>query len=170
MINIIIGNILAFIGSVLLVYSGIIKEKKKIIYVQTLQIGVLIISNAVLGGVTGTIINTVDCIRNILCYKNKLKFKEKVILIIISTALSVKFNNLGIVGMLPLISTILYTLLMDTKNIIKLKIVLIVTSILWCVYGLIIKSYSSAIFNILNIITNSISIYQLCNSKNVKEG
>ena len=170
MINIIIGNIIALVASVLMVYSGLIMKKKKIIYIQTLQLGLLTVSTAVLGGITGTIMNIVDCIRNILCYKDKLVVKAKVILIIISTVLTVKFNNLGIVGMLPLISTISYILLIDSKEIIKLKILFIVTSILWCIYGVVIKSYSSAIFNILNIITNSISIFQLCNSKNVKEG
>ena len=170
MINIIIGNIIALVASVLMVYSGLIMKKKKIIYIQTLQLGLLTVSTAVLGGITGTIMNIVDCIRNILCYKDKLVVKAKVILIIISTVLTVKFNNLGIVGMLPLISTISYILLIDSKEIIKLKILFIVTSILWCIYGVVIKSYSLVIFNILNIITNSISIFQLCNSKNVKEG
>ena len=170
MVNMIIANIIALIASILMVYSGIINNKKKIIYVQTIQIGLLIISNALLGGITGTITNSVDCIRNILCYKNKLNFKEKIILMTISAILSICFNNLGIIGFLPVIATIIYTLLMDTKDIIKLKIVLIVTSILWCVYSVVIKSYSSAVFNILNIITNSISIYQLCKLKNVKEG
>ena len=169
MVNIIIANIIALIASLLMVYSGIIKQKKKIIYVQTIQIGLLIISNAVLGGITGTITNTIDCIRNILCYKNKLNLKGKIILLSISVVLSISFNNLGIIGMLPLISTILYVIFIDTKDIIKFKFILIITSVLWFVYGMVIKLYSSAIFNILNIITNSISIYQLCKLKNVKE-
>lgn len=33
MTNIIIGNIIALIASILMVYSGILKEKKKILYV-----------------------------------------------------------------------------------------------------------------------------------------
>ena len=170
MINIIIGNIIAFIGSVLLVYSGIIKEKKKIIYVQTVQIGLFVVSNFVLGGITGAIINVISCIRNILCYKDKLRVKEKIILLIISIILSLSFNNLGIIGMLPLIATITYTLLMDINDVIKFKIVLIITSILWGVHDIYIKSYSSAIFDFLCAITNSISIYQLYKLKNVKEG
>ena len=161
MINIIVGNIIALIGSLFMVYSGIIKNKKKTIYVQTVQIVMSIISNIVLGGITGAIINTISCIRNILCYKDKLKIKEKAILIALSTTLSLCFNNLGLIGILPLISTITYTILMDIKDVTKYKLLVIFTMILWCIYDINIKSYSSAIFDFLNIITNSIAIYQL---------
>lgn len=68
MTNIIIGNIIALIASILMVYSGILKEKKKILYVQTILIGLFIIGNLVLGGITGAIINALGCIKNILYY------------------------------------------------------------------------------------------------------
>ena len=45
----IIGNIIALTASLLMVYSGILKEKKKILYVQTVQIGLSVVSNIVLG-------------------------------------------------------------------------------------------------------------------------
>lgn len=36
-----------------------------------------VISNIILGGITGAIINALSMLRNILCYKNKLGLKEK---------------------------------------------------------------------------------------------
>ena len=65
MYAIIIGNIIALIASLLMVYSGIIKQKKRILYVQTIQIGLSVISNIVLGGVVGAIINAFDIIHQI---------------------------------------------------------------------------------------------------------
>lgn len=161
MIYIIIGNIIALIASILMVYSGVIKQKKKIIYVQTIQIGLLVISNFVLGGFTGAIINALSFIRNILCYKNKLGMKEKVIIIMLSIVLSLIFNNLGIIGLLPLISTITYILLMDTKNVINFKVLTIFTLVLWLIYDINIKSYTSAIFDFMCVIANIIAIFQL---------
>lgn len=35
MVSIIIGNIIALIASILMVYSGMLKQKKKILYFQT---------------------------------------------------------------------------------------------------------------------------------------
>ena len=65
----IIGNIIALIGSILMIYAGVIKDKKGILLVQSLQVGLLGISNLVLGGISGFIINTINFIRNIICYK-----------------------------------------------------------------------------------------------------
>lgn len=161
MIYIIIGNIIALVASILMVYSGVIKQKKKIIYVQTIQIGLLVISNFVLGGFTGAIINALSFIKNILCYKNKLGMKEKVIIITLSLILSLIFNNLGIIGLLPLISTVAYILLMDTKNVINFKVLTIVTLVLWLIYDINIKSYTSAIFDVMCVIANIIAIFQL---------
>ena len=106
MIRVIIGNIIALAASLLMVYTGILNNKKKILYFQTMQIGMFVISNIILGGVTGAIINILSMIRNILCYKNKLELKEKVIITILSVVLSLKVNNLVNVGLLRLISTV----------------------------------------------------------------
>ena len=65
----IIGNIIALTASLLMVYSGILKEKKKILYVQTVQIGLSVVSNIVLGGLTGAIINAIS-IYNSSCYSS----------------------------------------------------------------------------------------------------
>ena len=91
--QIIIGNIIALIASIIMVYSGYLKQKKKILYVQTIQIGLSVLSNIVLGGITGAIINAISYVRNILCYKEKLNNKSKIILIAFATILSLCFNN-----------------------------------------------------------------------------
>ena len=159
--QIILGNIIALIASIIMVYSGYLKQKKKILYVQTIQIGLSVLSNIVLGGITGVIINVISCVRNILCYKEKLNNTSKFILIILATILSLCFNNLGTIGLLPLISTITYILLINIKNIIKFKYLTIFTMILWFFYDLYIKSYAFALFDAMCIITNISSIIQI---------
>lgn len=168
MIYIIIGNIIALIASIIMVYSGFLKQKKTILYTQTIQIGLSVLSNIVLGGITGAIINALSCVRNILCYKDKLDLKAKIILIFLATMLSLMFNNLGIIGLFPVISTITYILLMNTKDIIKFKWLIIFTMLMWLIYDLFIKSYTSAIFDFMNIVANIISIIQI-GLKNKKE-
>ena len=166
--QIIIGNILALIASTIMVYSGYLKEKKKIIYIQTIQIGLSVLSNIILGGITGAIINAISCIRNILCYKGKLNNLAKTILIILAVILSLSFNNLGIIGLLPLVSTTTYILLMNTKDVIKFKYLIIFTMILWFIYDLYIKSYTSACFDFMNVVANIVSIIQINCKKKIK--
>lgn len=164
---VIIGNIIAFIASIIMVYSGYIKDKKKILYAQTIQIGLFILSNIVLGGITGAIINVLNCIRNILCYKERLNNIVKIVLIVIATILTICFNNLVIIGLLPLASMILYVLFMNTKDVVKFKYLILSTMVLWLIYDFSIKSYVSTCFDILTIVTNIISIIQI-NKRNKK--
>ncbi len=159
--SLVIGNIIALIASILMVFSGIIKKKKGVIYVQSLQIGLFVISNLVLNGISGAIINAISLVRNILCYKDRLGFKEKIIITFVSTLLTIYFNNLGLIGLLPLISTVVYLWLMTIKNIIKFKILIIFTIILWCIYDFTIQSYTAFAFDILTILTNIIAIIKI---------
>lgn len=159
--QIVIGNIIALIASIIMVYSGYLKKKKQILYTQTIQIGLSVVSNIVLGGITGAIINAISCIRNILCYKEKLNNLAKAILIILSVVLSLIFNNIGFIGFLPVISTVTYILLMNIKDIIKFKYLIIFTMILWLIYDVYIKSYTFACFDFMNVVANLISIYQI---------
>ena len=157
----IIGNIIALIGSLLMVYTGVIKNKKGILIVQSLQIAMFAISNLVLNGISGFIINSINFIRNIICYKDKLSLIVKILLSIISIVLIVYFNNLGLIGYLPLISALIYLWFMTINDVIKFKIVLIVSVILWLIYDFTIKSYTASLFDLITIIVSIISIIRM---------
>lgn len=98
-------------------------------------------------------------IRNILCYKGKLGINEKIFITILSSILTLKFNNLGYIGLFPLISMIVYIWLMNTKNIKKFKLLIAFSMIMWFIYDIVIKSYSSAVFDFLSIVANIITIF-----------
>lgn len=163
---IIIGNIIALVASLIMVYSGILKEKKKILFFQTLQIGITVISNIVLGGFTGAINNILNCVRNILCYKDKLGLKERIIITILSIIFTLLFNDIGLIGLLPLISSVAYIWLMNVKDVIKFKYLVIFNISLWFIYDFYIKAYIFAIFEFITIATTCISIIQIIRKKN----
>ncbi len=166
--TILIANAIALIASLLMVYTGYIKKKEKILFFQTIQIGLSVISNLILGGITGAIINALGLIRNILCYKEKLNKIAQIILIILSILLGVYFNNLALIGLLPIISNVVYIVFMNIKDVIKFKYLIIFTMTMWLVYDIYIMSYTSAVFDLGNIIANIISIIQI--KKSAKKG
>ena len=166
--TILIANAIALIASLLMVYTGYIKKKEKILFFQTIQIGLSVISNLILGGITGAIINALGLIRNILCYKEKLNKIAQIILIILSIVLGVYFNNLALIGLLPIISNVVYIVFMNIKDVIKFKYLIIFTMTMWLVYDIYIMSYTSAVFDLGNIIANIISIIQI--KKSTKKG
>ena len=160
-VALIVGNIIAFIAAAIMMYTGYVKNKKKIIFLQTVQIGMSVISNIVLGGISGAIVNAVSCVRNIVCYKNKLDMRAKIIFVIVTTALTIAFNNLLFIGLLPLAASLTYIVFMTEKNVIKFKIITIATLIMWGIYDLYIQSYTSACFDFLTVTTNIIAIVQI---------
>ena len=156
-----IGNMIALAASILQASSGLVKNKQKIIYMHSVQKIFGVISNLVLCGITGALMNFIGFLRNVLCYKHKLGIKEKIILIILSTALSLSANEINALSFLPMIATIIYTLLMDIKDIIKFKRLALVTTIMWFIYDIFINSYTGALFDLAYILTNLITIIRL---------
>ena len=120
----------------------------------------------VLGGITGATINAISMIRNIICYKEKLGTREKIIITILAVVLSLIFNNLGIIGILPVISTVTYVWLMNVKDVRKFKLLIAFTMLMWLIYDTVIKSYTSAIFDFMNLIANVITVFQIRKLKN----
>ena len=162
-----VGNIIALIASILMVLAGLQKQKKKILVIQIIQIALSVISNLVLGGYTGAIINVISCIRDILCYKDKMGTKEKIIIIILAVGLSLIFNNLGWIGLLPVVATVVYIMFMNTKDVVKFKILIIFSMIMWLLYDLYIKSYTSGAFDLASVIANLFAIWQIKRNKDL---
>lgn len=165
MANLLIGNIVALIASILMVIGGYIKSKEKTLFVQTIQITLNTISCFVLGAISGSVVNLLSIPRNILAYKNKLTFPIKLIILLSTTTLSIYVNKNGIIGYLPIISTIIYILLMDKLKEDHFKMLIIFTLILWGIHDFMVKSYVSSIFDVISIITSFIAIYRIRKDK-----
>jgi len=154
-----IANIIALAGSVLMLLIGLIKSKKNILLVQNVQFALLTVSNFLLGGISGSISNILGIIRNFICLKTgTLSCVLKVIFIAAQLVLTVIFNQSGWLGYLPLAATTALTLLMDTKNVILLKCAIIFGQVCWMIYDFTIQSYTSFVFDALTVITNIVGI------------
>ena len=157
--TLIIGNVVALLASLFMVYSGILKKKTQILIAQNIQIILLIISNIILGGISGAI-------RNLLYQKKWLKMPVKILLTVISSAIAIKLNTEGLVGYLPLLANAVYIFLMDLKDIKKFKLLLIATMTMWLIYDILIKSYTSAVFDFATIVANITVLIKMKNNIN----
>ena len=165
---IIVGNAIAFISAMIMVLAGLMQNKKKIILTETIHIALAVVSDLVLGGITGAIVNLVSMLRNYLCYKDKLNTPLKIIIIVVASVLTIWFNNLGLIGYLPLISIITYTYFIDLKDVIKFKYIVIFSLALWCIYDFTIHSNIFLLFDILSILSNIVAIIKIKNKKRGK--
>lgn len=165
----VIGNIVAFIAASFSIIMGISKNREKMIYVQTFQFLIYAIANFILGGFSGAVASVIGAVRNILCYKEKLTKLAIILIVIISTVLTLLFNNLGFIGLLPLINTIIYTVFINVKNPLKFKILYLVVVLLWFIYDVTIKAYTSAVFDIISITSSFIIIFKMYKNSHSKE-
>ena len=156
--NILIGNAVMLIGAILMSVIGLFKNKKTIIAAQTGQIALMTTGSLLLGSIPGAVVNALSIVRNLLCYNGKLTKVMKGILIFLTIVISVAFNNLGIVGFLPIIATVAFIIFMDTENVVELKWLIIVTAAMWMIHDIYIQAYSVVPFDILTIITNFVSL------------
>lgn len=169
MTYIIIGNIIALFTSILMVYAGYVKTKKQLLFYQTLEDGLAVVSYLFLGGISGAIICLVGVLRSILCYKDRLNILWKIIITIVTSVLVIYFMNNNLIELLPLICLITYLWIITIKNLVKLKYLIIIIMILWIIYDFIVHNYVAVIFDILTILTNISSIATIKKMKNIKE-
>ena len=163
--RIVLGNIVALVASLVMVCAGIVKEKKKILQLQIIEIGLFIVSQLILNSIPGIIMNFISIIGNLLYYFDKLKKVQKIIITIVSITATLFINNLGWVGFLPMICVVTYLWLIDLKNIIHFKLLIVFVLTLWIIHDYTIQSYTSVLFDIATIVASFISIYKICNAK-----
>lgn len=159
------ANIIELLGSLLQVFSGSIKQKAKILLVQTVQLMVQGVSMLLLGGVTGAVSNVLSCFRNYLCYKDKLNLVWKLILIAASIGMTILLNEQGLLGIIPAAVCTVYILLMDVKDPIKFKLLVTLSFLPWLFYHFALKSYVGAVFDAATILTNSITLFLMLKEK-----
>ena len=166
--TIIIGNIICLAGSAVMVAVGFLKGRKKILAGQCLQYLILGGGNLVLGGISGAIADGVSIVRNLLSLKIQFNWILKVIFIGIQVALTAIFNNAGFVGWLPTLAACIFTWCVDTKNEILLKLLIILAQVMWAVYDLYFKNFSTMAFDIATVISNLAGIFMILKAKKQK--
>ena len=156
--TVLIGNILSFIAAVLFVLMGLAKTRKKMLTLQLAQVVFLGFSNIVLHAFTGAVMNFVALVRNILCLKFRYTLLMKIVISAVLVGLGLYANNRGLLGVLPIIGTVLVTCCLDFTNVPRLKLAYIISCLLWAFYDFAVSNYSSCLMDIFGITSNIIGI------------
>ena len=146
------------VACVIMVCIGLLKTRKQVLWWQSVQIGLMTIASSFLGTIPGLIANIIGLVRNVLSYNSKLNKVTQVLLSLISVVCILVFNNIGWLGLLPMVATVTYNFIINTKDVTKLKIVLLSTSIMWAVHDFAIQSYIAGVFDVFSAMTCIIGI------------
>lgn len=131
-LELIIGNLCTLLAMGGNAISSTRKTAKGILLMQTLSQGIYCISGIVLKGYSASVQNVVSILRNIAAIR---KVNSKVlewVLVALGVILGIVFNNRGLVGLLPVLGNLQYTLVIfrfwDHQRAIKISFLISVLS------------------------------------------
>lgn len=112
-----------------------------------------ILSNLLLKGYSGLIQNAVELVRNLAIMCKVDRDWINYTLIAAALILGVLFNNLGIIGLLPVLGGLQFSVVvLKARNVRKIKASMILSSVTYVIY-------SFALMNYVAVVTNLVSVF-----------
>ena len=150
-IHLIIGNVCSLLAMVTDSVSSTRKTAKGVLLVQSLSQLIYFIGTVVLKGYSGAVQNAVSILRNFVAIRDiRSKYVEWA-LVGLGVVLGLAFNNLGFMGLLPVIANLQYTIAVfrfqDNQRALKISFAIAVG--MFAVFNI-------AIFNVVGVVSNSV--------------
>lgn len=159
-INIIAGNICSLVAMGTDSISATRKTAAGVLWFQTLSQFTYCLSTVVLKGYSGAVQNAMSIVRNLAAIK---KVESKILewtLVALGVVLGLVFNNLGWMGLLPVVANLQYTLAVfrfkDNER--ALKISFLICILMFAVFNAVIVNIVGLCANIVVAITTAICI------------
>ena len=156
--TILVGNCICLIGNVVYMVSGLGKGKQQILMLQALFLMCMCLGYGFLGAWVAVIGDIIGIGTRLLAYKGKLNIWFKILSSALFIAVSLVFNPITIVNMLPIISIVAFTFLMDTKDKNRLRIYSMLTLLPWFIYDFHNMAYTNIVINGIAVVIYTIGI------------
>ena len=129
------------------------KTTKGMLWMQNASQFIYAVGGVALKGYSGVVQNVVCIARNLTVIKGWTNKWLQWLLVILAVALGFAFNNLGLIGVLPIVANLQYTLLLFKfpNNERLLKISFMITCLLFAIFSL-------AIWNFVGVCTNLVVV------------
>ena len=148
-IGTIIGNLCALLAMGTDAISATRKTAKGMLWMQTLSQVIYCVGTIALKGYSGAVQNAVSILRNLVAIRQISSAVVEWTLLGLGVVLGVAFNNLGLVGLLPVVANLQYTLAVfrfkDRER--ALKTAFLISVGLFAIFNL-------AIYNIVGMLSN----------------
>ena len=166
----IFGEIFSLLAAVCLCYSTFSTSKKNMVFWQLIDSVLGAVSNIFLFSFSGVVTNILVAVRNLFEVKGKNNNVIVIVFCFLNMVLGLLFNNRGFVGVLPILATIEYTIAIYVcKSSQSLRIGLLINTVFWGVYDLLIMSYPLFVADVIIFVFATINVVRLRNSDLVKE-
>ena len=155
------GNLISLVAAFFTVASSWSKDRKRIFLYQAVQCFLLAIANIFFLSVSGTTTYALCALRNLFIAYDRFTNKICIIFLISVTTIGLFANNRGLIGLLPVLTTAIYTIacfyVKETKPI-KLNIIINLT--LWAIYDIAIHDFVSFSVDTISAGTALVSLFR----------
>lgn len=146
MFSLILGNLLSLCAVVCLAISVVKKNKKSLIAWQVSDTAFFVASTLVLRSYSAVVTNSVSLLRNLCAYYGKLNKALAIFFCGIIVVIGLYLNNRGVIGWLPIIASVQYTIcLYVTKNEQQMRWALVFNLMFWFIHDTYIQAYPAAL-------------------------
>lgn len=165
--GLIVGNLFSLFGMVADGVSSSRKTARGMLLVQCLGQLLYSVSAIALKGYSAAVQNVVSILRNLLASS---KFRSKTVewcMVVLAVILGLLFNNLGLIGVLPVVANLEYTLAVfrfrDNER--SLKIAFLICVLLYTVFNVIILNIVGAASNVVVAVMTISALIKMAKSK-----
>jgi len=157
--NILIGNLISLSASVFLFLGSAARRVKNLYLFQIFECILLFIAQLAFGQGAAAVSLLIAAFRNFLLLIRRYTAPFFALIFLATLIFGLLFNTGGIVGILPLFATLIYTLTTFlAKGFVKVKLSLILNLSLWMIYSAFILDISSVIINFTSFVIASVSL------------
>lgn len=140
---------------------------KGVLWVQNISQAIYFTGTIVLKGYSGAVQNVMSILRNLLAISGK---SSKVLewgLTVLGVVLGIVFNNIGVMGYLPIIANLQYTLVVFRfkKNERAIKVSFMIAALMFSLFSLAIQNYVGVVTNLTVMVTTGIFLLKSMNEQ-----
>lgn len=160
MIEIIAGNVCSVCGMISDAVSGTRKKKAHILIAQTFSLVFYGIGSVILKGYSNTAQNAVGVFRNLAAIKNVKSKTLEWTLIALGVILGIYFNNRALIGWLPIIANLEYSVAVFRfkENTSLLKLAFMINALMFAIFNFAIQNYVGTVSCSVVFITTLIAL------------
>ncbi len=164
------GNIVSFAAACFTLASAWSRDRRRIYLYQAGQCLLLAFANILFGSVSGVTTFALCTARNLLLAYDRFTPRRCWFFVSAVALLGLYANNRGAVGLIPVVTTALYTVVcLYAKRTRDIKLNLIVNLLLWAVYDFFILDLVSCAVDAVSAGTAVVSLFRAQDSRSISE-
>ncbi|WP_405293091.1 YgjV family protein [Methanobrevibacter sp.] len=164
--NIIAGNLISLFAGIFVIFSLWVNDDKKAYKYQILNAFILIIASFFFNSYVGMVVMAMVTIRLCMVYKERFSIMWAIFFVVLSTVIGFAVNNLGLVGLIPIIATVQITICNYLcKDIKWIKLSFIINESFYIIYFWCVFDFTSVIIQLITVSVGCISFFKLIRNR-----